>query len=126
MVKKERPLSTREVRQQDAQFRIMQAIAENPNITQRQLASLLGISLGRAHYCLASLIQVGWVKIGYFRSASNKLKYAYILTPSGMAHKLAITRDFLQRKIEDYEALRLEIEDIRKELDSDDKEIFTF
>lgn len=76
MVKEERPLSTREVRQQEAQFRVMQAIAENPNITQRQLASLLGISLGRTNYCLASLIQVGWGKFGNFRRASNKLNYA--------------------------------------------------
>lgn len=122
MVKEGRPLSTREVRQHDAQFRVMQAITENPNITQRQLASLLGISLGRAHYCVASLIAVGWVKVGNFRRASNKLSYAYILTPSGMAQKAAITREFLQRKIEEYTTLQLEIEALEKELSSDERQ----
>jgi DNA-binding MarR family transcriptional regulator len=78
MVKEERPLSTREVRQQEAQFRVMQAIAENPNVTQRQIASLLSISLGRANYCLASLIQAGSVKVGNCRRASDKLNYACI------------------------------------------------
>lgn len=104
----------------------MQAITENPNIAQRQLASLLGISLGRAHYCLESLIEVGWVKVGNLRRASNKLNDVYILTSSGMAQKTVIMREYLQRKIEDYTALQLEIEVLEKELSIDERQATIF
>jgi len=97
-------------RKQEAEFRIMQAIATNPRVTQRELANQMGISLGRAHYCLTSLIEVGWVKIERFCASSDKKQYAYILTPIGMAQKAEITGRFLKRKLEEYEALKREIE----------------
>ena len=96
----------------------MQAIASNPKITQRKLASEMGVSLGRAHYCLASLLEVGWVKIDRFKGSSEKKRYAYILTPSGLTQKAEITGRFLKRKIEEYEALRREIEALHEEIDS--------
>lgn len=101
-------------RKQEAEFRIMHAIATNPMVTQRELANQMGVSLGRAHYCLTSLIEVGWVKIERFRASSDKKQYAYILTPSGMAQKAEITGRFLKRKIEEYEALKREIEVLRE------------
>lgn len=108
--------SSKTLRQQEAEFRIMQAIAGNPQISQRELAEELGLSLGRAHYCLSALIKIGWVKVGNFASSGKKRQYAYILTPSGLAHKAAITGEFLRRKIEEYETLRLEIEQLNREL----------
>lgn len=115
MAKLKQPISPRESRQEDAQFRVMQAIAAKPNITQRELAAALGVSLGRAHYCLASLIEVGWVKVGNFRNSSNKRHYTYVLTPSGLAQKAAAAGRFLVRKQQEYEALRMEIEAIQQE-----------
>lgn len=109
-------LSATLTRQQEAQFRVMQAIANNPKITQRGLASKLGVSLGRAHYCLVSLLDMGWVKIDRFRGGSDKVKYAYILTPSGLMQKTEITSLFLKRKIEEYDALKREIEVICEEI----------
>lgn len=94
----------------------MQAIAGNPHISQRELAEHLGLSLGRAHYCLSALIKIGWVKVGNFTSSEKKKQYAYILTPSGLAHKAAITGEFLRRKLDEYEALKLEIEQLNREL----------
>ncbi len=103
-------------RAQEAQFRVMQAISANPNITQRELASQMGVSVGSAHYCLVSLIEVGWVKIDRFRTSTNKEQYAYILTPHGISQKAAITGRFLKRKIEEYKALKQEIEALRAEI----------
>lgn len=106
-------------RKQEAQFRVMQAIVNNPNITQRELASQMGVSLGRAHYCLASLLEVGWVKMSRFRGSSEKKQYAYILTPSGISQKAEITGRFLKRKIDEYQALKREIEVLREEIGVD-------
>lgn len=106
-------------RKQEAQFRVMQVIVNNPNITQRELASQMGVSLGRAHYCLASLLEVGWVKMSRFKGSSEKKQYAYILTPSGISQKAEITGRFLKRKIDEYLALRREIEVLREEIGVD-------
>lgn len=108
--------SSKALRQQEAEFRIMQAIAANPQISQRELAAELGLSLGRAHYCLSALVKIGWVKVGNFAICGKKRQYAYILTPSGLAHKAAMTGEFLRRKIEEYETLRLEIEQLNRDL----------
>lgn len=109
------------MRQQEVQFRVMQAIAARPSITQRELAEALGVSLGRAHYCLAALLELGWVKIERFRGSDTKRHYAYILTPAGIVQKAAVTGRFLQRKIEEYEALRREIEALREDLERIDR-----
>ena len=113
---KKQNLSSKVLRRQEAEFRIMRAIADNPQISQRELAVELGLSLGRAHYCLSALIKIGWVKVGKFASSENKKRYTYILTPLGIAQKAAITREFLQRKIDEYEALSLHIEQLNQEL----------
>ena len=117
LIMQDDPTSPPLTRKQEAQFRVMRVIAVNPRITQRQLAIEMGVSLGRAHYCLSSLVEVGWVKIDHFRASSNKMQYAYILTPSGIAHKAAIASRFLKRKTEEYDALKREIDCLHKELD---------
>lgn len=101
---------------EDVRFRVMRLLQNNPKLSQRQLAEELGISLGAVNYCLRALIDKGEVKIRNFRAADNKLRYAYILTPSGVAHKAAITRRFLARKIAEYEALQEEIAALRSEV----------
>lgn len=79
------------------------------------MARELGMSLGTANYLLRALLGKGFLKIQNFRSSSNKRGYAYLLTPEGVAAKAELTRHFLARKIEEYEALRLEIEQLRGE-----------
>ena len=98
----------------------MRILQENPDITQRELAEKLGISVGGVNYGLKALMEKGLVKMKNFASSKNKFGYVYVLTPSGMAEKAAITHRFLQRKMEEYEALKEEIEALRGECDSQD------
>ena len=79
------------------------------------MAQELGMSLGKANYLLRALLGKGFVKVRNFRNSSNKRAYAYLLTPEGVAAKADLTRHFLARKIEEYDALRLEIERLRSE-----------
>ena len=95
-------------------MRILQA---NPDITQRELAQQLGISVGGLNFCLKALMEKGWVKMKNFARSKNKFGYVYVLTPSGMAEKAALTGRFLQRKMNEYDALRAEIEDLQSEVD---------
>ena len=104
--------------QEDTHFRIMRILQENPDLTQRELAEKLGMSLGGMNYCLNALIDKGLVKMENLSNSKNKFKYVYLLTPMGIAEKVALTTRFLRRKIEEYEALKLEIEELRSEVDA--------
>ncbi len=101
--------------QEDNYFRIMRILQENPDLTQRELADLLGMSVGGLNYCLNALIDRGFVKMGNFHKSKNKFKYIYMLTPQGIAEKMALTSRFLRRKMEEYEALKVEIDSLRSE-----------
>lgn len=101
--------------QEDTHFRVLRLLQENPEMSQRELATAVGISVGGMHYVLNALIDKGFVKLGNFTAAEDKRRYAYILTPKGLAQKAALTRSFLVRKMKEYEALREEIEALKKE-----------
>ena len=85
-------------------------------MSQRDLAEAVGISVGSAHYVLNALIEMGHIKLGNFNASEDKRRYAYILTPRGVAEKAKITKQFLARKLAEYEALKEEIEEIRGEI----------
>ena len=85
-------------------------------MSQRELASAVGVSVGGMHYVLNALIDKGLVKVGNFTAAEDKRRYAYVLTPNGLKEKIAITRRFLARKMEEYEALKEEIDSLQEEL----------
>lgn len=102
--------------QEDTNFRILRLLDENPNLSQRELASALGLSLGGLNYCLQALLDKGAVKIHNFQSSTRKVAYAYLLTPRGIAEKAALTGRFLKRKMEEYELLKAEIESLQTEL----------
>jgi EPS-associated MarR family transcriptional regulator len=99
--------------QQDTYFRVMRLLQENPDLSQRELAHRLGVSLGGLNYCINSLIEKGWVKVNNFRQSKQKLGYAYILTPQGLIEKAQLTGSFLSRKMREFEALRAEIEALK-------------
>jgi EPS-associated MarR family transcriptional regulator len=101
--------------QEEARFKILRLLHENPELTQRDLGERVGISLGAVNYCLRALIERGLVKAGNFSRNPNKLGYAYVLTPAGIAEKTLLTGRFLKRKVEEYEALKLEIEVLSRE-----------
>ncbi len=97
------------------QYKIMKRLEEDPEISQRELARDLGISLGKVNFCLKALVEKGFVKAGNFRNSSNKNAYAYLLTPRGIEEKARITLAFLRYKLSEYEALQQEIENLKRE-----------
>ena len=106
----------RSKQQEDSNFWVLKLLQENPDMTQRELAKALGISLGGVNYCLKALMDKGWVKMQNFSANERKLSYAYLLTPAGISEKLALTARFLKRKIQEYEDLRAEIEALQTDM----------
>ena len=107
---------------QELEYRLLKIIEQQPNITQRRLASELGISLGKAHYLIKSLVDVGLVKLGNFKRSDNKWGYAYLLTPKGMTEKVEITLRFLALKQQEYKELKSEIIRLQKEIEKELKD----
>ena len=93
----------------DDEFHVILALEKTPTLSQRDLASVLGFSLGKVNYCLKALIDKGLIKAGRFSKNPNKRQYAYLLTPQGIASKAMLTAHFLERKMAQYEALKREI-----------------
>ena len=92
-------------------FNVLRKINSKPNLTQRQLASELGFSLGKINYCLKALKNKGLVKITNFKKNPNKISYVYILTPKGIAQKTQLTLNFMKRKMKEYDELKKELKD---------------
>jgi EPS-associated MarR family transcriptional regulator len=91
-------------------YKVLKLVKENPDLSQREMAQRLGISNGGMHYCLNALMEAGLIKLGNFANSKHKFGYFYMLTPKGIAQKAALTSRFLERKMTEYEALRVEIE----------------
>ena len=96
----------------------LRILEKNPKLSQRGLSKELGLSLGKTHYILSSLIEVGLIKAGRFKRSDNKLGYAYLLTPQGIAEKAAVTARFLARKRREYKELEQQIADLSSEVES--------
>lgn len=96
-------------------YGLLKTIEENPGLSQRDLAKQLGVSLGKVNFCLNALVEKGSVKINNFRNSENKLAYAYLLTPRGVEEKARITVQFLKFKVQEYERLKREIEELQRE-----------
>jgi len=96
-------------------YGLLKTLEENPELSQRDLAKLLGVSLGKVNFCLNALVEKGSLKIKNFRNSDNKLAYAYLLTPRGVEEKARITVQFLKYKVQEYERLRAEIEELQRE-----------
>jgi EPS-associated MarR family transcriptional regulator len=91
-------------------------LEQKPNLSQREVARELGISLGKTNYCINGLIQRGCLKARNFKNSNNKIAYAYILTPTGFSEKAKITSRYLQQKIHEYETLKVEIDKLQHEV----------
>ncbi|SFQ62820.1 EPS-associated transcriptional regulator, MarR family [Roseivivax halotolerans] len=100
-------------------FRILKILDNSPEMSQRDLARAVGISLGSVNFQLKALVDKGLVKLGNFSANPDKRRYSYILTPRGIATKTSLTRRFLARKRAEYEALRAEIEALQSEVDGE-------
>jgi EPS-associated MarR family transcriptional regulator len=102
--------------QEDKYFRLLALLGRNPEISQRQLAKALDLSLGGVNYALRALVNRGMVKAQNFSRSEHKIAYAYMLTPQGFAEKTKLTAHFLKRKVQEYELLKKEIESLGGEL----------
>lgn len=109
-------VSLKQMRQEDAHYRVMRVLHDNPELTQRELAKTLGISLGKLNYCMKALVEKGMIKIHNFNHAKSKTGYVYLLTPHGVAEKARLTQHFLKRKMIEYDALKAEIAKLKNEL----------
>lgn len=103
--------------QEDTNFRVLRLLQSNPEMSQRELADAVGVSVGAIHYVLNALMDKGLIKLGNFTASKDKRRYAYILTPKGIAEKAAVTRRFLARKMEEYESLKAEIDALSLEVE---------
>ncbi len=103
----------------DVRLAILRILDGRPEVSQRELARELGLSLGKTNYCLRALIEKGWVKARNFRNSRNKLAYAYVLTPKGLREKAAAMLSFLARKQREYAALEAEIARLHREIERD-------
>lgn len=97
-------------------YKLLKILQEKPDLSQRELAREVGLSLGKTNYCLRALIEKGFIKASNFRNSQNKVAYAYLLTPRGIEEKVHATTYFLRRKLAEYGALEKEIEQLRDEL----------
>lgn len=96
--------------------KLLRILEENPEVNQREISEILGISLGKVNYCLKALMDKGWIKAKNFKNSKNKLAYAYFLTPMGIEEKARITVRYLKVKMQEYEQIRKEIEELKKEV----------
>jgi len=101
---------------EEIRYKLLKILAENPDVSQRELAELLGVSLGKTNYCLNGLKEKGWIKAKNFKNSASRRGYLYILTPKGIEEKAKVTVRFFKRKMEEYELLKQEIETLRKEV----------
>ena len=112
--------SQREKQQQETHFKVMQLLDANPSISTREIAEKVGISNGAAYYCVTALVEKGFIKLKNFTQSKTKAKYIYELTPRGIRAKAALTVSFLERKRNEYEDLKVEIERLESELGVDE------
>jgi EPS-associated MarR family transcriptional regulator len=96
-------------------YGLLKTLEGNPSLSQRDLARRLGVSLGKVNFCLNALVEKGCLKVNNFRTSNNKLAYAYVLTPRGIEVRARMTVQFLKYKVGEYERLKAEIEELKRE-----------
>lgn len=99
----------------ETRYRILKLLEAAPHASQRRIANELGISLGRVNFCLKALIEKGLIKVNNFRGSTNKRAYLYLLTPRGIEDRATVTARFLRRKLDEYETLKRELEELQRE-----------
>jgi len=102
--------------QDDLHYQLLRELTREPAASQRNLATGLGVSVGKVNYCLRALVSKGWIKVNNFRRSDNKWAYVYLLTPTGVAAKVRLTKEFIEKKERDFESLHAEIEQLKSEL----------
>ena len=105
--------------EQGIYYRLLKMLSKEPNVTQRNMAKRMGISLGKMNYCITELAAKGWIKIIRFKSAKNKSPYTYLLTPNGLEEKAKMTLSFLKKKLSEYEEIKKQIRELHYEVEKE-------
>ena len=98
-------------------LKLLKELSKDNKLSQRELSRKLGVSLGSVNYVLSNLVDAGYIRAKRFKNSKNKIAYMYILTPAGIKSKIQLSRDFLKRKLDEYEMLRTEIEELKKDIE---------
>ncbi|MCC6544185.1 MAG: MarR family EPS-associated transcriptional regulator [Nitrospirae bacterium] len=98
-------------------LKLLNELSKDNKLSQRELSQKLGVSLGSVNYVLSNLIDAGLIRAKRFKNSKNKIAYMYILTPAGIKSKVQLSRDFLKRKLDEYEMLKMEIEELKRDLE---------
>jgi len=101
--------------EQETSYRLLKLLSQKADFTQREMAKKMGTSLGKVNYCLAALVQKGFVKINRFKASENKLQYLYHLTPRGLEARAGLTVSFLKRKMAEHDEIRRQIRELTRE-----------
>jgi EPS-associated MarR family transcriptional regulator len=104
---------------EEVRYKLLRLLHANPNLSQRDVARALGISLGKVNYCISALVDKGWIKASNFKNSRNKAAYIYLLTPRGFDERARVTARFLRTKMQEYEVLESEIRQLRSEVEKD-------
>jgi EPS-associated MarR family transcriptional regulator len=99
-------------------FELLSLLEKEPELSQREIAERLDISLGKVNYCLKGLAEKGALKLANFRKSKTKLRYAYVLTPKGLSDRARLTKGFLARKMAEFDRLKAQIEALEREIGS--------
>ena len=100
-------------------LKLLKELSKDNKLSQRELSRKPGLSLGSVNYVLSNLVDAGYIRAKRFKNSKNKIAYMYILTPSGIKSKMQLSRDFLKRKLDEYEMLKMEIDELKKDLEVD-------
>ena len=106
--------------EQEIRYRLLKMLIQESNLTQRDMAKKMSISLGKVNYALSELAKKGLIKVIRFKSARNKIPYTYMLTPRGLEEKARLTVNFLRRKISEYEEIKHQISELSLEVDQEE------
>lgn len=109
--------------EQEIRYRLLKVLSQDSNLSQRDMAKRMGISLGKVNYCISELAKKGLIKVNRFKSAKNKIPYTYMLTPSGLEEKGKLTVTFLKRKLSEYEEIKRQIKELAGEVGEDRVEV---
>jgi len=95
---------------------LLRHLQEKQDVSQRELAHKMGVSLGKMNYILNALIKKGIIKVQNFRNNKNKLAYTYYLTPVGINEKAILTVKFFKRKLNEYDIIKKEIAKLEEDM----------
>lgn len=109
--------------EQEIRYRLLRVLSQDTNLSQRDMAKCIGISLGKINFCLSELAENGMIKVNRFKSAKKKIPYTYMLTPFGLEEKAKLTLTFLKRKLAEYEEIKHQIRELAREVGEEKFEV---